>query len=174
MFSNRISLSACCLLLVTGCDYRASEVAKQQPSPTAQSSTTGAKQDGAKHDEWADHTQGLPFVFGYDRGMAEAKSQSKPVMLFVTTTWCGWCKKLAEEDFNDPEIRKLLSEKFVLAIVDGDTESGPAAKLGAQGFPYIVFQDPAGNKIGVCEGYKPAKEFKPLVESALAQAKSAT
>ena len=46
---------------------------------------------------WDDHTQGLPFEFGYDAGLAKAKSEGKPAMMFVTTTWCGFCKKLAGE-----------------------------------------------------------------------------
>ena len=41
-------------------------------------------------------------------------------MMFITTTWCGWCKKLANESFNNPEIRDLLAN-FVCVIVDGDT-----------------------------------------------------
>ena len=37
-------------------------------------------------------------------------------MFFVTTTWCGWCKKLARENFRDPEVKKLLNpdlEKYL-------------------------------------------------------------
>jgi len=120
---------------------------------------------------WNEHTQGLTFVVGYDAGLAKAKAEDKPVMLFVTATWCGWCKKLANESFNDPEIRQLL-DKFVLVIVDLDTEGEVAEKLGVQGVPYIVFESPTGQKLSVTEGYKPAPEFKADIEHALEQLKA--
>ena len=116
--------------------------------------------------DWDDHTQGLPFVFGYEEGMAAASSQNKPAMLFVTATWCGWCKKLAQENFNDEEVKELLSN-FVCVIVDGDVETQAAAKLGANGYPHIVFVSPTGDKLSECSGYASVSEFKPLVEQAL-------
>ena len=82
-------------------------------------------------DKWADHTQGLPFVVGYDQGRAAAAAQGKPAMMFITTTWCGWCKKLANESFNNPEIRDLLAN-FVCVIVDGDTESDAMRQLARE------------------------------------------
>ncbi|MGD9645966.1 MAG: thioredoxin family protein [Pirellulales bacterium] len=117
-------------------------------------------------DKWADHTQGLPFVIGYDAGMAKAQAEKKPAMLFVTTTWCGWCKKLAADDLTDPDVRRLL-ELFVLVIVDGDTEKGAARALGANGFPHIVFKGPDGEDLGTIPGYVPVDQFKAAVEQAL-------
>lgn len=119
--------------------------------------------------DWNEHTQGLTFVVGYEAGMAKAKAENKPAMLFVTATWCGWCKKLANESFNDPEVRQLL-DKFVLVIVDLDTEQKIAEQLGVQGVPFIVFESPEGRKLAVNEGYVPVPEFKAAVEHALAQA----
>ena len=117
---------------------------------------------------WNEHTQGLTFVVGYDAGMAKAKAEDKPARLFVTATWCGWCKKLANESFNDPEIRKLL-DQFVLVIVDLDNEQKVAEELGVEGVPHVVFESPEGRKLAVNVGYVPAPEFKAAVEHALAQ-----
>jgi thioredoxin-related protein len=120
-------------------------------------------------DKWADHTQGLPFVVGYDQGRAAAAAQGKPAMMFITTTWCGWCKKLANESFNDPEIRDLLAN-FVCVIVDGDTESDAMRQLGARGvFPQIVFVSSHGEILGGCLGYVPTEKFKSITEEALRQ-----
>ncbi|MBX9789424.1 MAG: thioredoxin family protein [Pirellulales bacterium] len=128
--------------------------------------TSGPGPSAGGDDKWADHTQGLPFLIGYEAGITKAKAENKPVMLFVTTTWCGWCKKLAAEDLTDPEVRKML-ENFVLAIVDGDTETAAAKTLGADGFPHIVFQDPEGQNLGTVGGYVPVADFKSAVEQAL-------
>jgi len=118
--------------------------------------------------DWSDHTQGLPFVVGYQQGLEKAGSEGKPAMMFVTTTWCGWCKKLADDAFTEPEIKDLLS-KFVLVIVDGDVEEEAKTKLGTQGYPHIVFLSPSGQKVGECLGYRPAEEFQEIVQNALAE-----
>lgn len=105
--------------------------------------------------DWDDHTLGLPFEVGYDQGMKAAAAQDKPAMMFVTTTWCGWCKKLADENFNNEEVKELLTH-FVCVIVDGDVETGAAQKLGADGYPHIVFLPPQrrdpGGILGIRHG----------------------
>lgn len=118
-----------------------------------------------KVDVWADHMQGLPFIIGYEKGLKEARAQGKPALVFVTTTWCSWCKRLSGEAFQDPSVRKLL-ENFVLILVDGDVEKEALNTLDVDGYPHIVFVSPAGQKLGETIGYKPTAEFKRAVESA--------
>jgi len=152
-----------------------SDTASSDTSPDSASSDISADPAYVYTDlgeKWSDHTQGLPFVLSYEKGLEVAKSQDKPAMMFVTTTWCGWCKKLSEENFNDPDVAKLL-ESFVCVIVDGDTEKDAKTQLGATGgYPHLVFLSQDGNKIGECLGYLPVKDFKPIVEAALAQVDS--
>jgi thiol-disulfide isomerase/thioredoxin len=142
------------------------------PGSAQTSGDPGAGSTAAVPEEWQSHTQGLPFVFGYDKGLAQAKEQNKPAMLFVTTTWCGWCKKLAGESFNDSETKQLLTENFVLVIVDGDTEKDAVTKLGVEGFPHVIFTSSAGDTLEEQRGYAPTKEFRAVAEKALKQAKA--
>ena len=116
---------------------------------------------------WAGHTQGLPFVMGYEQGTARAQAENRPAMYFVTTTWCGWCKRLADENFNDPGVRELL-DQFTLVLVDGDSEAAAARQLGAKGFPHVVFKSSEGETLEVVQSYLPVDDFKPIVERALA------
>jgi thiol:disulfide interchange protein len=120
--------------------------------------------------EWDSHTQGLPFVFGYEQGMAQARQTGKPAMLFVTTTWCGWCKKLAKESFRDEEIRSLLTKHFVCVIVDGDSDTVAKRKYGVRGYPHVIFVTPDGNKLDECRGYVPADRFRRIVQGAINRA----
>ena len=44
--------------------------------------------DGKGNSKWGPtHTGKIPFVIGFEKGMAEAKFSGRPVMLFFTTTW---------------------------------------------------------------------------------------
>lgn len=123
--------------------------------------------------DWSHDTQGLPFVIGYAKGMEKARSEGKPAMVFVTATWCKWCRRLAEESFNDPKVRQMLS-KCVCVIVDADEEGDVKSQLGAEGVPYIVFLSPDGEFLGECLGYKPVSQFEPIVKEALAAARGET
>ena len=112
-------------------------------------------------------------MIGYQKGLELAQAQGKPAMMFVTTTWCGWCKRLSQESLNDAEVRDLL-ENFVCVIVDGDTEQEAKSQLGvSESYPDIVFVSPQGERLSECSGYKPVNEFKPIVQAALQRVRNA-
>ena len=164
-----VSCAICVCLL--GCHSRTSPKPVQSKTPASASATTSAP--GTGPEKWQHHTQGLPFVVGYDKGLQTAQPQGKPAMMFVTTTWCGWCTRLASENFNDPEVKQLLGN-FVCVIVDGDTEREAKTRLGAtQGYPHVVFVTCRGERLGECLGYKPVSAFKPIVENALGRSRRA-
>lgn len=116
--------------------------------------------------DWSHHMGGLPFVVGYEKGMAKAKADKKAVMVFTTTTWCGWCTKLAQDTFSNPDVRKAL-EPFVFVLVDGDVEKDVVQKFGVKGFPNLRFQTVDETELGTIGGYrKPAKfleELRPIL-----------
>ncbi len=155
-------------LMFAGCDQRAPVGAKPAGGHA------GSSPADSSHEDWSSHTQGLPFVFGYEAGRQESQAQQKPVMYFVTTTWCGWCRKLAGEAFQDERIKQLLTDEFVCVIVDGDTEKAAAKQLGARGFPHLVFENAAGKKVNECRGYVPKDRFLKIVEEALSKASQAS
>ncbi len=108
--------------------------------------------------DWSHHTGKLPFVVGYEAGVAQARKEHKPVMLFITTTWCGWCKKLAAESFADEQVIKAL-EGFVPVIADGDEEHALLETLGVHSFPDVRFLSTDGKELGHVGGYVSKSEF---------------
>jgi thioredoxin-related protein len=150
------------LLALAGCDGRAWNGADVRPP--ADSLTPADPQ--ASEDHWAEHKQGLPFVLGYEQGLEQAKASGKPALVFVTATWCGWCKKLADDNFNHPEIRPLL-DQFTLVIVDGDAQRDVVQRLQVAGFPHLVLQSSTGNVLAQVRGYVPPEALQPTLERAL-------
>ncbi|MBX3414439.1 MAG: DUF255 domain-containing protein [Pirellulales bacterium] len=113
--------------------------------------------------DWGEHTQGLNFVVGYHAGMAKARGLNKPALLFVTESPCGWSKRLASENFNDPQFRDIL-DHFVLVIVDRHRERDVADRLGATQSPFIAIDMPMPRRrprpIPIIKHYMPRPEFE--------------
>ncbi|WP_417744126.1 thioredoxin family protein [Rosistilla oblonga] len=121
----------------------------------------------ASPEVWDEHTVGLPFVFGYDEGLAKAKAEGRPAMVFLTTTWCKWCKRMSATCLQDPEIRTLLEQNFVLVLVDGDQESAVKRKLKNTGYPHIVFISPDEQILASQNGFAEPDAFKQVIAQAL-------
>ncbi|MEZ6088811.1 MAG: thioredoxin family protein [Pirellulaceae bacterium] len=117
--------------------------------------------------DWTEHTVDLPFVYGYSAGIAEAQLQNKPAMIFMTATWCKWCKRMAESSLRDPEVRQVLQRNFVLVLVDGDQEASVKRKLKNTSYPHIVFVSPNEKILASQNGSAEANAFKQVIATAL-------
>ncbi len=96
-----------------------------------------------------------------------SKSAGKPMLLYLYTDWCGFCKQMDETTLRDPLITRQMAPGYVWVRLDA--EKDPAgqllhAELGINGYPTIVLYDPEGREIDRMEGYYEAAKFKEIVE----------
>ena len=122
----------------------------------------------APEKDWSHHTGKIEFLVGYDKGVAEAKFTGKPILAFCTTTWCGYCKKMAKACFNDDQVLAAVSE-FVPVIVDGDVEKEVCKKFQVTGYPHVVFLSAEEKTLGVIHGCADVKEFLAGIKAARAK-----
>lgn len=109
---------------------------------------------------------GLPWLHSYPEAVAQANKSGKLIMMdFTGSDWCVFCHKLRDEVFRTEEFRQW-SQQFVLLELDypRNLELTPElsvqneqllAKYQVQGFPKILFIDPAGEvkaSLGYVEG----------------------
>jgi thioredoxin-related protein len=106
-----------------------------------------------------------------------AVSQSpKKVLIYVTTSWCGWCKKMKQTTFTDTVLIDYLNKNFHLVKLNGEekdtlTFKGFEFKFVANGrrgynemtnalldgrfsYPSFVFLDEKLDRITIAPGYK--------------------
>ena len=95
-----------------------------------------------------------------------ARRENKNLMLdFTGSDWCGWCIKLHDEVFSQPEFVQFARANLVLVEVDfprhkslsvGQREAneGLAEKYHIQGFPTCILLDTNGRVLGQT-GYTP-------------------
>jgi thioredoxin-related protein len=71
---------------------------------------------------------------------SEAEKGKKKIFIDVYTDWCGWCKVMDKNTFVDPQIVKLINEKFYAVKFDAE-QTGDVNFRGTT-FKFV----PYGNK----------------------------
>ncbi len=123
--------------------------------------------------------------YTWEEAMEANKTNPKKIMVDVTTDWCGWCKRMDANTFENPQISKYLNDNFYPIklnaemkediVYDGNTfkyipDAGRrgihtlAYSLldGQMSYPSIVFLDEGVQRVMVSKGYKGPDDF--LVE----------
>lgn len=122
----------------------------------------------------------------FEEAVARSKNDKKKIFIDVYTDWCGWCKVMDKNTFNDPEVARLLNEKFhpvkfnaeqrEPVVFDGHTfrfiESGRngyhelAASLlnNKLSYPTVVFLNEDFEMIQPLPGFRKADEFHKIIQ----------
>jgi thioredoxin-related protein len=107
----------------------------------------------------------------WDRGLEEARSSGRPVLVDIYTQWCGWCRRMEADVYTRPEVRDYLSRKFVTVKIDAEapdparyegrafTSRSLAARFGVNGYPTTIFLSPDGDHPVSVPGYVDADRF---------------
>ena len=105
------------------------------------------------------------YAWGED-AFAKAKEEDRPILLDIGAVWCHWCHVIDHESYEDPEIAKIINEKFVPVKVDRDErpevdaryQQAVSAISGQGGWPLTAFLTPDG-KVFYGGTYFPPKDM---------------
>jgi thioredoxin-related protein len=50
--------------------------------------------------------------YTFEQAIEKNKTEKRTLFIDVYTDWCGWCKVMDKNTFNEPQVAKLLNEKF--------------------------------------------------------------
>jgi uncharacterized protein YyaL (SSP411 family) len=114
------------------------------------------------------------------------KTAPKKWMVDVSTSWCGWCKKMDASTFADPIITKYLNENYYAIRLDGEEKADivlddatfkfvangrrgynelPAKLMGGKmSYPTIVFMSPEVQVYQSLPGYKTKEALLPILQ----------
>ena len=130
------------------------------------------------------HAQQIEWKTIEQAAKTDSKSNAKLYFVDFYTTWCGWCKRMDRETFNDPVVAKILNTYYLpvkfnaegssefswlgtkysnIATAPGArpaTHSFAKAVLGVQiGFPSFVIFNSDQTKLTIIQGYQSADDF---------------
>jgi len=122
----------------------------------------------------------------FEQAVEKSKTEKRKIFIDVYTDWCGWCKVMDRKTFTDPNVAKLLNEKFYAVKFNAEQredvkfqettfkfiENGrsgyhqlAAALLNNQlSYPTVVFLDEEFKMIQPLPGYREAAEFHKIAQ----------
>jgi uncharacterized protein YyaL (SSP411 family) len=85
-----------------------------------------------------------------EEAFARARNEDKPILLSIGYAACHWCHVMAHESFEDPDVARLMNERFVNVKVDREERpdvdavymDAVVALTGHGGWPMTVFLTP--------------------------------
>ncbi len=103
------------------------------------------------------------FDSNYEKVMAAAKQQNKPVFIDFYTQWCGPCKLFEKEMVNDSVFQYYITNNFISAKIDAELKENIeiATQYGITGYPTFIITDSNGEEIDRIVGLQAenAQEF---------------
>ena len=87
-----------------------------------------------------------------EEAFATAQRENRPILLDIGAVWCHWCHVMDRESYDDPEVAKIVNERFVAVKVDRDErpdidsryQVAVSAISGQGGWPLTAFLTPDG------------------------------
>jgi len=76
------------------------------------SGTTGPQEPELPTIEW----------MSFEEMMLKSETVKKKVLIDVYTDWCGWCRRMDEETFSNPEIIEYINNHFYAVKFNGEYE----------------------------------------------------
>src|SRR2546430_4499047 len=79
-----------------------------------------------------------------EKAFQEAQVADKPVLLAISAVWCHWCHVMDDTSYSDPEVIRMINERYVPIRVDNDERPDVNRRYNMGGWPTTVFLTPDG------------------------------
>lgn len=113
--------------------------------------------------------------------LAETDKNPKKIFVDVYTDWCGWCKKMDKDTFQNPEVAAYMQANYYMVKLDGEGkepiefkgktfkfvpsgrngyhEFAAALMQGKLSYPTTIFLDEKMNMLSPVPGYQKPDAF---------------
>ena len=87
------------------------------------------------HDTFA---KDMHYENNYKTALTKAKKVGKPLMMFMTTSYCPWCRKLESRILSQTDIDSTIKKKYIPLTLNLDKDSYPE-KFAKTRFTPIIY-----------------------------------
>jgi uncharacterized protein YyaL (SSP411 family) len=82
-----------------------------------------------------------------EEAFQEARQHDKPVAMFLTAFWCGYCQRMDETSLSHDEVQALLNAFFIPMRVEESQRPDVDLRYNQNGWPTIAFLTPSGEHL---------------------------
>ncbi|MBI5059768.1 thioredoxin family protein [candidate division KSB1 bacterium] len=102
-----------------------------------------------------------------EQALAQAQTESKPLLIDVYADWCAACVELDERTYIVPDVVARV-DGFVRLKLDFTKETEWVKEMKAKykitGMPTVILYDATGDEVTRFTGFKPARDFLSLLD----------
>ena len=111
----------------------------------------------------------------YNEGLTLAEKENKHVLIYFYTDGCGWCKKMVDKTYFNEEVKKILSDKFIIVKINARSENKViengkeiserkvAILYQVSGYPTTWFLESNHSRVAPLPGYVTTEQFIPVL-----------
>lgn len=121
----------------------------------------------------------------FEEAVERNTDNQKLIFIDVYTEWCGWCKRMDQTTFSNPEVVATMNQYFHAVKFDAEQKDSivlgetvyrhrPGGRNGVHelavallqnklSYPTVVFLDEGFNMIQPLPGYRTAAEMEPIL-----------
>jgi thioredoxin 1 len=91
----------------------------------------------------------------FNEVLADAANTEKLVFIDVSTSWCGYCKKMKANTYTDASVINLVNSKYISKSIDAEKGEGIAIakKYNVRAYPTVLVLNAKGELLKTGEGY---------------------
>ncbi|MGB1037629.1 MAG: thioredoxin family protein [Bacteroidia bacterium] len=95
-----------------------------------------------------------------------AKESGKPILIDVSTDWCGYCKKMKKNVYTDAAVISKVTSDYIPLALNGEKGEGIAfvKQHRISGYPTQIILDKDGKVINRHVGYTNAEGFLAFIK----------
>jgi len=102
----------------------------------------------------------MAYETDYKTALAKAQKAGKPLMLFMTTSYCPWCRKLENRILSQADIDAKIKEKYIPLVLNLDKDTYPEQFAKTRFTPILYIVNSKNEKIeNQFVGYSNHDEF---------------
>jgi thiol-disulfide isomerase/thioredoxin len=96
------------------------------------------------HEEFA---KVMHYETEYETALAKAKKENKPLMIFMTTTYCPWCRKLESQVLSKEKYHATIMQRYIPLMLNYDEKKFPEKFLKEKMTPTLYIVNAKSEKI---------------------------
>ncbi|RDJ35543.1 MAG: thioredoxin [Crenarchaeota archaeon] len=94
----------------------------------------------------------------YKDALNLSKNHKKPVLLFFTANWCGYCRQMKADTLSNTQVKNNMKD-FIFYEVNTDREQSLARQYGVRGLPTYKVINSEEKVLAEGSGFKEPRDF---------------